>query len=169
MQYYSLETILDTIATSDGAKRIVLNSRPLGGVGSMATKVFFILLPFIEFAAIFNPVVFNALGIAQSIVVYIVFLSIVMIIVFLITLQTKRSVMKAIEPSWKHYFESIDLAMILSSGATPYSQFFDYYARILKDGKRGEELYASLQQAFLKMSEENSELIDVIARDKNRR
>ncbi|MCL4431266.1 MAG: hypothetical protein M1300_02985 [Epsilonproteobacteria bacterium] len=165
MPTYSLKAILSTFAKSNGTKRTIFNQAPIGGISSKSVILFFLAMPFIEYALIFNPYVFNALGIAQCIILYIVLLSIVMISVFLISWQIKRSVIKKITPSWKNYFDKIDINMLLSSGTTPYSQFFDYYTKALIENKSEEELHHYLLDAFKKMEEENKELIEAMIKD----
>ncbi|MBE0497871.1 MAG: hypothetical protein IBX43_01360 [Campylobacterales bacterium] len=171
MPTYPLKTILDSISTTKQKsihKRILYNQAPLGGISSMLIVLFFFSLPFVEFALIFNPLVFEALGIAQSIIFFIVFLSIVMIIVFLVSWMNNTAVLKKISPSWSHYFPHVDLKMLLSSGTTPYSSFFHEYAKIgtsLEDA----QLHAALQKTFTKMQEENKELIEAMQNDRSRK
>ena len=165
MPTYSLKVILDTFTKSNGAKRTIFNQAPIGGISSKAVILFFFAMPFIEYALIFNPYVFNALGIAQCIVLYIVLLSIVMIAIFLISWQIKKSVIKKITPSWKKYFEKIDINMVLSPSATPYSKFFDYYSKGLLEKYNEEELHRYLLDAFKKMEEENKDLIEAMIKD----
>jgi len=162
---YSLKAILSTFADANGKKRTIFNLGPIGGISSNAVKLFFISLPFIEYALIFNSYVFNALGIAQCIVLYIVFLSIVMIMIFLISWKIKNSVIKRITPSWEKYFEKINLSMLLSSGRTPYSQFFEFYSKGIKENKTEEELHRYLLNSFKTMEEENKELIEAMIKD----
>jgi len=164
---YSLKAILATFSNTDGKKRLIFNLGPIGGINSTAVKLFFISMPFIEYAAIFNPIVFNALGIAQCIVLYIVFLSIIMIAIFLTTWAIKIRVIKKITPIWEKYFETINLDRVLSSGITPYSQFFEYYAQGLKENSSEESLHRYLLDAFKKMEEDNRELLDAMNRDTN--
>ncbi|MDP3267139.1 MAG: hypothetical protein Q8M39_09945 [Sulfuricurvum sp.] len=165
MTTYSLKDILDTFAKSNGKKRLIYNLGAIGGISNNAVLLFFIAMPFIEYALIFNPYVFNALGIAQCIVLYIVFLSIIMISIFMISWKIKNTVIKKITPSWKKYFEKIDLKMVLSAGATPYSKFFDYYSKGLADHKSGEELHRYLLDSFKVMEEDNKELIEAMIKD----
>lgn len=175
MSAYPLKTILASISRSTSSqaqkgihKRTLYNLAPLGGISSALIVLFFFSLPFVEFALIFNPVVFNALGIAQSIIFFIVFLSIVMIIVFLVSWMNNTAVLKRISPSWSHYFPHVDLKMLLSSGTTPYSSFFREYAKLgtaLEDA----ELHTALQKTFMKMEEENKELIEAMQNDRSRK
>lgn len=165
MSMYSLKAILSTFAKSDGTKRMIFNAAPIGGLSSKSIILFFLAMPFIEYALIFNPYVFNALGIAQCIVLYIVLLSMVMIAVFLISWKIQKTVIQKISPSWKHYFNKIDLVMVLSSSATPYSKFFDYYANALLENKSEEEMHGYLLDAFKKMEEDNKELIEAMIKD----
>lgn len=165
MTTYSLKAILSTFAKSDGQKRLIFNMGAIGGLSSKAVIVFFWTMPFIEYALIFNPTVFNMLGIAQCIVLYIVFLSIIMIGVFLISWKIKNTAIKKITPSWKKYFDKIDINMVLSSSRTPYSKFFDYYAKGLQENKSEEELHHYLLDAFKIMEADNKELIEAMIKD----
>lgn len=165
MTTYSLKAILSTFAKSDGSKRTIFNGGPIGGVSSKAVILFFLAMPFIEYALIFNPYVFNALGIAQCIILYIVVLSMVMIAVFVISWKIQKRIIKKISPSWEHFFDKIDLNMVLSSGITPYSKFFDYYSKGLLENQNEEELHHYLLDAFKKMEEENKELIEAMIKD----
>lgn len=166
MSIYPLKTILSTFSKSNAAKRTLFNLAPLGGVSSSVVTLFFFCLPFIEFAAIFNPVVFNRLGIAQSIVFFIVFLSIVMIIVFVVAWANNRRVLRKIASSWEHFFPNVDLKMVLSSGITPYSDFFKHYKEV--NSLEEEELHKALLKAFAQMEEENKDLIEAMQKDRSR-
>lgn len=165
MTTYSLKSILLTFANADGKKRMIFNLGAIGGISSNAIKLLFVSLPFIEYAAIFNPYVFNTLGIAQCIVLYIVFLSIIMILIFLITWKIKNIVIKRITPTWKKYFENINLTMVLSSGRTPYSEFFEFYSKGLTENQSEEELHRYLLDSFKTMEENNKELIEAMIKD----
>lgn len=165
MTTYSLKAILSTFAKEDGRKRTIFNLGAIGGISSKAVILFFCAMPFIEYALIFNPYVFNALGIAQCIVLYIVFLSIIMILIFLITWRIKKTVIKKITPTWKQYFKNVDLNMVLSSARTPYSQFFEFYSKGLLDNKTETQLHSYLQNSFKRMEEENKELIEAMIKD----
>jgi hypothetical protein len=165
MPTYSLKAILSTFAKPDGTKRTIFNLGAIGGLSSKAVILFFIAMPFIEYASIFNPYVFNALGIAECIVLYIVFLSIVMIAIFLISWQIKKSVIKKITPTWKKYFDKIDINMVLSTSATPYSKFFYYYAKGLAENQSEELLHSYLLGTFKIMEEENKDLIEAMIKD----
>lgn len=167
VKVYSLKTILSTFSTSNGQKRTIYNLGPIGGLSSNAVMLFFISLPFIEYAILFNPYMFNKLGIAQAIVFYIVFLSIIMIVIFLISWKIKMMVIKKIISSWNHYFEHIDLNMVLSSGITPYSKFFDYYAQGIKEKIPEDALQNYLLDSCKRMEDENRELLDAMNRTKN--
>lgn len=165
MKTYSLKAILATFAKTNGTKRTIFNLGAIGGISSKAVILFFFAIPFIEYALIFNPYVFNLLGIAQCIVLYIVLLSTVMIAVFLISWQIKKSVIKKIVPSWKNYFPTIDLNMLLSSAKTPYSQFFDLYSKGLKEEKSESQLHQYLLDSFKIMEDENKDLIEAMTKD----
>lgn len=165
MPSYSLKAILSTFANSNGKKRLIYNLGAIGGISSNVVLLLFIAMPFIEYAFIFNSYVFNALGIAQCIVLYIVFLSIIMITIFLISWKIQRVVIKKITPSWQKYFGKIDINMVLSPSATPYSKFFDYYAKGLEENQSEEALHHYLLNAFKIMEEENKELIESMIKD----
>ena len=111
--------------------------------------------------------VFEALGIATAIVFFIVFLSIVMLVVFFIFYIIKKNVIKKITPSWSEYFPEQDLSMVLSSGVTPYSDFFKYYGLILKNNLSEDEMHKSLVKAFAEMEKDNKDLLDAIKRNKS--
>ena len=173
---FSLEAILASICkykkasmpTMFAKKRTILNKAALGGISSRTIVFFFFTLPFIEFALIFNPIVFAKLGIAQSIVFFIVFMSIIMIIIFGVSWKNNKSVIAKITPSWNSYFPDIDLKQILSSGITPYSDFFPRYSIIAAENPSSSELQSSLRKAFDKMKEENKDLLEAMERDSSR-
>lgn len=165
MSMYSLKAILSTFAKSDGTKRTIFNAAPIGGLSSKSVILFFIAMPFIEYALIFNPYVFNKLGIAQCIILYIVLLSMVMIAVFVISWKIQKKIIQKISPSWKHYFGKIDLNMVLSSSMTPYSKFFEYYAKAVLENQTEDDLHRYLVDSFKKMEEENKELIEAMIKD----
>ena len=149
-------------------KRTILNKAAVGGISSRTLAFFFFTLPFIEFFLIFNPVVFAKLGIAQSIVFYIVFMSIIMMIIFGLSWKNNKSVIAKITPSWNSYFPDIDLKQILSSGITPYSDFFSRYSIIAGENPSSEALQSSLRKAFDEMKEENKDLLEAMERDSSR-
>lgn len=165
MSIYSIKAILSTFAKSDGTKRMIFNAAPIGGLSSKSVILFFFAMPFIEYALIFNPYVFNMLGIAQCIVLYIILLSTIMIAIFVISWKIKKNIVQKISPSWKHYFDKTDLNMVLSSSATPYSKFFEYYAKGVSENLTEDELHRYLLEAFKKMEEENKELIEAMIKD----
>jgi len=167
---YNLKTILDTIFNSKNNKvkrRLIYDKSPMGGLSSQWIKFLLILMPFLMYAAIFNPRSFEYLGIAQAIVFYIILLVFAMQIVIGVAYFNNRSVVKKITPSWKHYFEGVELKMILSSGVTPYVDFMQQYESALEGGLEGEHLHSKLKEAFVQMENENKDLIDAINRDKN--
>lgn len=165
MSIYPLEIMLSSIADTRGKKRLVFNPAPLGGINSRLVIAFFILLPIAEYAIFFNPYVFKMLGIATAIVAYIVCLSLVMIIVFLVTWGVNRHVVKKITPSWEHYFSNRELALVLSTGVSPYSEFFAYYAQAVRENISNEELQKFLENGFVEMEEKNKDLLDAIKRN----
>lgn len=161
---YSLSNILLSFADKSGNKRTLYNLGALGGIHTNLVKIFLLSLPFIEYAIIFNPIVFNFLGIATAIVFFIVFLSIVMLIVFFIVWGLKKKVIKKISPSWKTYFPNQNLEMVLSSQITPYSDFFNHYSMTVKDDLSEAELQKKLLESFKLMEDENKDLIEAISR-----
>jgi len=168
MAEYNLKTILATFTKTNGKRRSVFNKAPVGGLGSAIVTLFFFSLPLISYGLLFNPYIFQILGIATAIVSYIVSMSFIMIIVFFITLKVKNDVITAIEPSWNEYFPDVELKLVISKGITPYNDFYKYYAEV-KDIKQSEEsLHKQLLEAFAKMQEENKELLNAIERDNNK-
>jgi len=166
---YSLEAILASISKykkPNVTKRLLFDQSPVGGLGSKWLIGFFILIPFMEYAAIFNPYIFNMLGIAQAIIFFIVFLSIVMILIFALASLSNARVVKKITASWHHYFPEIDLKLIVTSGATPYKNFYSHCSGAFNDGLEGEALHSYLKEAFATMQEENKELIEAMQKSK---
>jgi len=169
---YSLEQILDSITTSTATKtkkRLIFDNAPLGGMGSKFLIGIFILIPFIEYALIFNDYIFNMLGIAEAIVVFIVMLSMVMLLVFTLVVLNNSRVVNKIKPSWNHFFPNIELELVTTTGATPYKEFFNYYHEGIEKDLSGDELYMHLQEKFKIMQEENKDLINAMRKDKERK
>jgi hypothetical protein len=173
MTNYSLSSILNALtkhkkgATPCVSKRLIFNKGTLGGISSIQLILFFIALPFIEYAAIFNPYVFGALGIAQSIVVFIVFLVFLMQMVFVMIWRNNKNVLSKVSSSWESYFPGIDLKLVLSSGVSPYNDFYKAYCEAEASTSNDEELRKALSDAFKLMQEENRDLLDAIEKDKN--
>lgn len=173
---YSLKTILSTVSTfkknSDRSKqvkkRLLFDQAPIGGLSVYYFWAIFIAMPMIEYAIIFNPVVFAMLGIAQAIVFFIVFLSIVMILIFALYAFNNRVVIDGITPAWETYFPDIDLNLVLTSSYSPYRDFFKAYSEIADDTLSDEALHAKLKESFVKMQEENKDLLEAMQRDRSR-
>lgn len=168
---YSLEAILASISKykkPNAKKRLIFDQSPLGGIGSKWIITFFLLLPVLEYAGIFNPWMFNMLGIAQAIIFFIVFLSMVMIMVFALTFINNNKVTRQITPSWNHYFPNIDVKLVLATGATPYKDFFIHYSKAMGDELSDEKLHAYLKQSFVKMQEENKDLLEAMHNSRTR-
>jgi len=165
MAQYSLKTILSTFSDKSGKKLTVFNALPMGGVSSRTIKLFIFSLPFVEYGIIFNPYVFHILGLATSIVTYIVFMSIIIFIIFFTIFKTRKNVITKVSPFWKEYFKDVKLELLLSSGITPYNNFFQYYSKILEKNPSEEKLYSELLLAFKEMEEENKDLILAMNRD----
>lgn len=170
-EIYTLRTILDTICKykkPDVKKRMIFDQSPVGGLGSKWMIALFLCIPLLEYAAIFNPYVFNKLGIAQAIIFFVVFLSVVMIVIFTLTVINNTKAVKKITSSWNHYFPDIDLKLIVTSGATPYKAFFSHYEKALNRDLNEEELHVYLKHSFEIMQEENKELLDAMKNDRTR-
>ncbi len=167
---YTLEEILEALSkhrNSYAKKRLIYDQRPLGGIGSGWLIAFFLFLPFLEFAAIFNPYIFNMLGIAQAVIFYIVFLSMIMIMIFVLSFINNTKVIRQITPFWQKYFPKIDINLILSSGASPYKDFFKYYTLASNQNLHDKALYLYLKKAFSHMQEENKDLLEAMERREN--
>lgn len=147
---------------------MIFDQSPVGGLGSRWLMALFLSIPLLEYAAIFNPYVFNMLGIAQAIIFFVVFLSVVMILIFTLAVINNAKVVKKITPSWNHYFPDIDLKLIVTSGASPYKEFFSHYANALNKDLNEDALYAYFKDAFGVMKEENKELLDAIQKDRSK-
>ena len=165
MKTFPLKTILSTFTDKNGNKLTLFNAAPVGGLNSLIIKILFLSLPFIEFFAIFNDYVYNKVGLVTQIVVYIVFMSIIMVIIFAVTYMTRKSVVKKITPAWNNYFPDIDLSMVLAVGITPYSDFFKHYTKLLKEELSEGILHEKLKNSFIQMQEENKELLIAINKD----
>ena len=165
MSVYSLTTILSTITKKNGSKRLLYNFGPVGGWNSGVMTAIFISLPFIEFAALFNPYSFEYLGIAQSIIFFIVFLSMLMILITGLIFALNANLIRKVTESWDIYFEGRSLTMVTSSGITPYSKFFEKYALLLKENLSEDEMHKSLLKAFETMEIDNKDLLDAMNRN----
>ena len=160
---YPLEDILASFYNSNNKnvkKRLIFDQGKLGGLKSKWLKVFYISLPILLYALIFNPLMFAMLGIAQAIVFYIVFLSMTMMITALLTFANNNKVIRMSSPMWTKTFPTVDLRQVLSSGATPYKDFARYYKADVEAGLTGETLVKSMQKHFQSMQEENKELFE---------
>lgn len=146
-------------------KRLIYDNALYGGLSSKWIMLALILLPFAMYASIFNPISFNALGIAQAIVFYIILLVIAMQIVIVVAYFNNKKVVKNCKVAWKYYFPTIDFKMLLSAGVTPYVDFKKHYELALKDDLDNDALASRLTQAFSQMEEENSMLVEAIKRD----
>ena len=169
---YTLQTMLDAIIKIKGnqaKKRLIYDQSSLNGIGSKWVITFFISLPILLYIGIFNPKIFGMLGIAQAIIFFIVFLSMIMIMVVGLSFINNNKVIRQITPSWNKLFPTVDLAQVLSSGATPYKDFFTYYNEAVKENLQDEALERRLNENFLKMQEDNKELFEAMNRANTRR
>ena len=110
------------------------------------------------YAGIFNETMFNMLGIAQAIIFFIVFLSMVMILIIAVTFINNNKVLRQVNPSWEKIYPEVDLKLALASGGTPYKDFFKHYSVAVKEGLEGKALEKHLAKAFEQMQEENADL-----------
>jgi len=165
MSNYSLKTILTTFTDKNGNKLTIFNAAPVGGMSSLVIKALFLAMPIIEFFAIFNDFIYQKVGLVTQIVVYIVFMSILMMIVFIIIYMTRKSVIKKITPTWDKYFSDISLSMVLAVGITPYSDFFKHYSSFAAQDISDEKLHEKLKDSFIQMQNENKELLIAIEKD----
>ena len=166
---YELKTILASVFKEKDhklKKRLIYDNAFFGGLSNKWIIFAFIILPFVMYAAIFNPTTFKELGIAQAIVFYIILLVVAMQIVAIGSYFNNKKVVKTATNAWERYFPTIDFKMIISSGVTPYVDFKKHYGQALKDGLEGEALKKRLEDAFQQMEEENSILVESIKRDK---
>jgi len=169
-EHYSITQLLNTLVKRKGdkvKKRFIFDQSPIGGIGSKWVIAFFISLPIFLYIGIFNPTVFAMLGIAQAIIFYVVFLSMVMILIIAVTFINNNKVIRQIQPSWDTYFPGKELKQILSSGVTPYKDFFKHYTIAVNQDLKDEELYTFLKQAFSQMEDENRDLMDMLNKAKD--
>ncbi len=172
MTIHSLSSILNAIfklkknnKTSCISKRLIFNQAPVGGISSMTLIVLFISFPFMEYAAIFNPYVFNYFGIAQSIVVFIVSLVVIMQVIFVLIWRNNKKTLSRLSSSWNSYFPDVDLKLVLSSGVSPYNDFYKAYCEAATASSNDEQLHQALSKAFALMQEQNRDLLEAIQRD----
>lgn len=171
-EIFTLKTILDALYKVKGTqatKRLIFDQSQLHGIGSKWIKVFFLSLPILLYIGIFNPKIFGMLGIAQAIIFYIVFLSMVMIMVAGLTFINNNKVIRQVKPTWNTLFPTVDLTQVLSSGATPYKDFVKHYHEALKQDLKDEKLHHYLDNVFKVMQEENSELYEAMNRATDKR
>jgi magnesium-transporting ATPase (P-type) len=168
-QRYLLTTILKSVFIYNGStlkKRLIYDRGLLGGLASRWIKLLFLLLPVILYGVIFNPIVFEMLGIAQAIVFYIILLVFVMQVVMLISYLNNRKLIKEVTLSWEHYFPDIDFKLILSSGTNPYMDFKKQYAKALQEGLDEEMLHKRLLEDVKTMESEHHLLYEAMQREK---
>jgi hypothetical protein len=170
----SLQNILDALINvkktphGSSAKRYTIYDMGiLGGMKRSILMVILFSLPFIEFAIIFNPVSFEFLGIAQAIIFFIIFMSIIMIIVFALIWKNNKKVFTALLEPWNNLFPDVDLKMLLSLGITPYSGFYAKYAPISEKNLDEESLKKALRDLFDQIQEENKDLLEMMEKTAN--
>jgi len=164
---YSLQTMLSTLYTTknnQAKKRLIFDQSAIGGIGSKWVKTFFISLPILLYVGIFNPKIFAMLGIAQAIIFFIVFLSMVMIMIVALTFINNNKVIRQITPSWNTLFPTVELNQVLSTGVTPYSDFIQRYNKLLSQNLDENDFKAKLKENFIAMQEENKELYEAMNR-----
>jgi len=166
-----LQTMLDAIykvKNKKAKKRLIFDQTHLSGIGSKWVKAFFISLPILLYIGIFNPSMFSMLGIAQAIIFYIVFLSMVMIMIVGLTFINNTKVLRQIEPSWKRLFPNADIKQVIASHGTPYKDFLKHYDQALSDGLNEESLYVRLKENLAQMEDENRVLYEQMNRQHTR-
>lgn len=169
---YSLETIFKSLVKVKNAKakkRLIFDQAPIDGIPAKLIIFFMLSLPFILFLGLFNPVMFEMLGIAQAVIFFIVFLSMIMILVTALGFINNTKVIRQVTPSWEKHFPDVDLKLCLKTSGTPYRDFFKYYNEALEKNLSGETLQKHLEESFVTMESENKELSDAIKQNKNRR
>ena len=170
MQYkhYDLETILSTFThykNGKAKKMLVFDRKPLGGISKQLLIAFFFLLPLLDYAGAFNPWMFNMLGLVSAIVFFIVFLSMVMIMIVALTFMNNNAVIREVSPSWEEYFPNVPLSMVLNSNSkAPYRDFFKHYSEALNQNLTGDALHEKLKSAFSQMADENKEILEAMNR-----
>ncbi|NOR56071.1 MAG: hypothetical protein GQ531_07660 [Sulfurovum sp.] len=170
-EQFSLKTILDTLTkvkNSKVKKRLIYDQAPLKGIGAKWVIAFFFSLPVMLYAGIFNDWMFSKLGIAQAIIFFIVFLSMVMILVIAVTFINNNKVLRQIDPSWKNYFPDVEIKWILTSGVSPYKEFFAYYSEALEKGLEGDDLYHFMQDSFESMKSDNADLVEAMSHSREK-
>jgi hypothetical protein len=121
------------------------------------------------YIGIFNESMFALLGIAQAIIFFVVFLSMLMIMIIALAFINNTKVLRQVNSSWEKLFPEIDLKLALASGGTPYKNFFSHYSQAVKEGLKEEALYAYLQNAFTTMQKENIDLYEALKNAKEGR
>ncbi len=165
---FTLKMMLDSlylVNKKKAKKRIIFDQSPIGGIGRIWVMLFFVSLPVLLFIGIFNPFIFAMLGIAQAVIFYIIFLSMVMIMIVALTFINNNKVIRQITPSWSRLFPSVDLKQVLSSGATVYAGFLNFYTEASKLELSENELVDKFKEKFKQMQTENKELFEAMNRD----
>ncbi|MDQ7085940.1 MAG: hypothetical protein Q9M36_13975 [Sulfurovum sp.] len=168
---YSLPSLLDTMTKRKNnriKKRLIFDQAPIEGLGVKWVIAFYISLPILLYIGIFNPIMFALLGIAQAIIFYIIFLSMLMIMVITLTFINNTKVIRSITASWNTYFPEIDFTLVIASGTTPYKDFFIHYDRIYEEGMSQEALIAGLEEGFIIMQDENKDLLEAMHQAKGK-
>ena len=165
---FSLKTMLSTLYKVNNdrvKKRILFDQAPVGGIGRIWVILFFISLPILLFIGIFNPSVFAMLGIAQAIIFFIVFLSMVMIMIIALTFINNNKLIRQITPSWNTLFPTVNIKQVLSSGSTAYVGFESFYNELVKSDLDEATLVKKFQDKFAQMQIDNKELFEAMNRD----
>ncbi|MEA1880370.1 MAG: hypothetical protein U9N11_06985 [Campylobacterota bacterium] len=169
---YAIREILESIYSIKEKKikkRLIYQNAIFGGINNIWIKLSFFALPFLMYAAVFNPISFKELGIAQAIVFYIILLVVAMQIVVAISFFNNKKVLNLASKEWKKYFPDVELKIIITSGATPYKDFKYHYEKSLEDNVEDEVLTNRLNNAFKTMESENSVMYQAMKKDKEKR
>lgn len=167
-ELFSLKTMLSSLYKVNSTKvkkRLLFDQAPIGGIGRVWVMLFFVSLPVILFLGIFNPTVFAMLGIAQAIIFYIIFLSMLMIMIIALTFINNNKVIRQITPSWKALFPTVNIRQVLSSGTTAYTGFSDFYSELSSLDLDEASLVEKFKEKFTQMQRENKELFVAMNRD----
>jgi hypothetical protein len=167
---YSLKTIFKSILKTKNKKakkRLIFDQAPLGGIPAKLIIFFMLSLPFILFIGLFNPAMFEMLGIAQAVIFFVVFLSMIMILVTAIGFINNTKVIRKVTPSWEKHFPDVDLRLCLKTSGTPYKEFFKYYNEGVEKNLSEDAFKAYLAESFTTMENENKELSDAIKKNRN--
>lgn len=144
-------------------RRIIIDRSFLGGIGAKSLIAFFIMLPVIEWFLIFNPWVFELLGIAQAIIFYIVFMSFCMFAVFIMVWVNNKKAKATIAPAWQELLSEYSFDMVDLAARGPYVNLTFMFAQRLDQDALIEEAFTSALKA---LKDENSSMVTFLEQQK---